>query len=182
MGLRGPAPKPTALKRYEGNPGKQKLSSTEPEYPPGLPAKPKRMSAAAGRVWNELVEEMAGPAILRRVDKRALQQLCEDEAILENAYENLWKMADLLKKKAEAEGRTLPAGPMAALLAMTNGRLAMSSIRDLAARVIIERREFGLTPSARSRVTASRISADNALDDAIFNRGAEIFLLPKTNA
>jgi hypothetical protein len=30
--------------------------------------------------------------------------------------------------------------------------MAMSAIRDLASRVIIERREFGLTPASRSRV------------------------------
>ena len=40
------------------------------------------------------------------------------------------------------------------LLGMKQGRLAMAAIRDLAARVIIERREFGLTPSSRSRVPA----------------------------
>jgi hypothetical protein len=40
-------------------------------------------------------------------------------------------------------------------MGMKQGRLAMASIRDLAGRVIVERREFGLTPSSRSRIEAA---------------------------
>jgi hypothetical protein len=34
-GSRGPAPKPTAIKKAEGNPGKRKLNTEEPEPVPG---------------------------------------------------------------------------------------------------------------------------------------------------
>ena len=40
MGRRGPAPKPTAIKILEGNPGKQKLNHNEPK-PPTIIAIPK---------------------------------------------------------------------------------------------------------------------------------------------
>lgn len=152
MGLRGPAPKPTALRRFEGNPAKRALPPNEPTYSAGLPAKPKRISPAGKRIWDELVDEMAGAAVLRRVDRRALAQLSEDEALLDEAYSGIWAMVDVLKKKARAEGKALPGGPLLALLSMPSGRLAMASVRDLAARVVIERREFGLTPASRSRV------------------------------
>jgi P27 family predicted phage terminase small subunit len=172
--MRGRLPKPSAIRKLEGNPGHRSLPANEPQYPPGLPEKPKRMSLAAKRVWDELVDEMAGTAVLRRVDKRALWQLCEDEAILTEVYESLWKMAEMLKKKAEAEGKALPAGPLAALLTMSNGRLAMAAIRDLAARTIIERREFGLTPSARTRLVVNENDAAiDPIDDAVFNRRTE---------
>ena len=152
MGLRGPAPKPTDLRRFEGNPAKRALPKNEPRFTRGLPQKPKRMSAGARKVWDELADEMAGAAVLRRVDKRAFWQLAEDEAILTEVYDGLWKMARRLKKQAQAEGKELPAGEMMSMLTMKSGRLAMASLRDLAARVIIERREFGLTPSSRSRI------------------------------
>lgn len=123
------------------------------------------MSAGARRIWDELVDEMAGAAVLRRVDKRALWQLCEDEALLSEVYDGLWKMAAMLKKKASQDGKDLPAGPMTALLSMTNGRGALRAIRDLAGRTIIERREFGLTPSSRSRIeTAAEAGAVDSLE------------------
>lgn len=152
MGLRGPAPKPSDLRRLEGVPGHRPLPQNEPRYSRGLPQKPRKMSGAAKKVWDELVDEMAGAAVLRRVDKRALWQLAEDEAILAEVYDGLWKMARRLKAEAKSQGKDLPSGEMMSLLTMKSGRLAMASLRDLAARVIIERREFGLTPSSRSRI------------------------------
>ena len=180
--MRGRLPKPTGLRKLEGNPGHRSFPKNEPQYGPGLPQKPRGMSVAAKKIWDELVDQMLGAAILRNVDQRALRQLCEDEAILEQAYESFWKMARRLKKEAEAQGKELPAGEMMALLTMKSGRLAMNSLRDLAARVIIERREFGLTPSSRTRVASDmRNNAQDVLDDAIFNRGAEMLILPKPN-
>ncbi len=46
-------------------------------------------------------------------------------------------------------------------MSMTSGRLAMNAIRDIAGRVIIQRREFGLTPSSRTRITGS---TDDSID------------------
>ena len=165
MGLRGPAPKPTALRRLEGNPAKRALPQREPQYEPGLPEKPKRMSPQARRIWDELVDEMAGAAVLRRVDRRALWQLAEDEALIAEAYAGLWQMVGALKKKAAEEGKTLPAGALMGLLTMTNGKSAMRAIRELSMRLILERREFGLTPSSRSRIeTAVEAGAIDTLE------------------
>ena len=51
-----------------------------------------------------------------------------------------------------------------ALLSMQNGRLVMAAIRDLAARTIVERREFGLTPSSRTRIAAAAELGVGAID------------------
>jgi phage terminase small subunit len=152
MGQRGPAPKPTDLRKLEGLAAHRPLPKNEPQYPAGLPLKPKRMSQGAKRIWDQLVDEMAGAYILRSVDQRALWHLCEDEALIEEAYAGIWKMVRALKKKAKAEDKDLPAGAVMSMLSMTSGRMAMSSVRDLSVRAIIQRREFGLTPSSRSRV------------------------------
>lgn len=149
--MRGRLPKPVGERELDGNPGRRPLPK-EPEYERALPVKPAKMSAAAKRIWNELVPEMYGGRVLRKVDRRALFQLAEDEALLEAAYAGVWKMQRALKGQAKKEGKPLPARPLFALLGMKPGRLAMSCLRDLAARVIIERREFGLTPSSRARL------------------------------
>lgn len=154
MGSRGPAPKPSELRKLEGMAGHRPLPANEPQYPLGLPAKPKRMSPGARKIWDKLVDEMAGAYILRSVDQRALWHLCEDEAFLDEAYAGVWKMVNALKRKAKKENKDLPAGAVMALLTMTSGRMAMGVIRDLSIRAVIQRREFGLTPSSRSRVEA----------------------------
>lgn len=158
----GRPPKPSAIRIIEGMRGHRPLPK-EPKHSTGIPEKPRKMSAGAHLVWDELVDDM-DPRIFCRTDRRALWQLAEDEAILAEAYAGFWKMARMLKKKAEAEGRPLPAGEIMGLLTMQNGRSAMRAVRDLAARVIIERREFGLTPSSRARVAVGGGRLEGIID------------------
>jgi hypothetical protein len=139
MGARGPAPKPTDLRKLEGNPSRRPLPANEPQYAPGLPQKPQRISDGASALWDELVGEMVGAAVLRRVDARALWHLCEDEALIAKAYAGIWKMVRALQKKAKAQGSELPGGAVMSMLSMTSGRLAMSAIGDLSVRAIVQR-------------------------------------------
>jgi P27 family predicted phage terminase small subunit len=174
----GPAPKPTDLKRFEGFPGHHPIPLNEVHYPNGLPTKP-RMSAGASKYWNELVDEMSVSGVLKRVDRYSLRQLCEDEAALERAYAGFWKMADAVKRKATAGQKKLPGGELLALLGTTQGRNAMRCLRDLAQRLILLRREFGLTPSSRARIiVASSERPQDEIDDAIFNRPVELLVVP----
>jgi phage terminase small subunit len=136
------------------------MPENEPYYPPGTPTKPKKISPAASDIWDELIDDLGVSGILRRIDRRALWMLAEDEALLANAYEGIWNMARAIKREAKAQGKTLKQGEIWALLSMKNGRMAMSAVGHLATRIIIERREFGLTPSARTRIDAS-VDADN---------------------
>jgi len=156
MGARGPIPTPTALKALDGNPGRRPLPK-ELNFPAGTPAKPKKISRQASAIWDEMVTEMAPAKILRTVDQRALWQLSEDEALIEEAYSGIWRATQALKAEAKAKGQTLPGGALFALLQMKAGRMAMNSINHLANRVIVQRREFGLTPSARARFDADNL-------------------------
>lgn len=165
MGLHGPPPEPTALRVLKGNTAHRPLPKNEPQFEAEAPPKPKGMSRAGRRVYDELVELLSSARILALVDQRALAQLSEDEALLKDAYQGIWEMVAALKKKADAEGKKLPGGPLIALLSMTSGRLAMASVRDLAARVVLQRREFGLTPASRPRIEA--LSGDLGSMDAL---------------
>jgi hypothetical protein len=177
--MRGALPKPKAQRIAEGNPSRRPLPN-EPNHVAGVPAIPKRASRESRAVYGELTGAM-DPRMLCLTDRRALWELAEDEALLAQAYDGFWKMAKALGRKAKAEGKQLPAGEVMTLMSTNNGRNAMACLRDLASRVIIERREFGLTPSARVRIAMSkRMDSDNAVDDAIFNRPAQLLLLPKS--
>lgn len=55
MGLRGPAPKPTALRIIEGNLGHRPLNQREPKPLVGEPDVPAHLSRDAKKEWRRLV-------------------------------------------------------------------------------------------------------------------------------
>ena len=68
-------PKPTFLKRLEGNPGKRKLNTEEPQLESELPECPEHLSDRAKCVWNELGLELAACGVLTRLDALGLELL-----------------------------------------------------------------------------------------------------------
>lgn len=131
------------------------MPANEPAFAPGVPDRPAGMSAPARKVWDGLVGEMAPSGVLRLVDALALAQLCEDQAMLDELRKGLAALAAEIGKKAKKEKRPLPGGAMVAITRTNEGRRTIRTIRELASQVIIQRREFGLTPSSSSRVNAS---------------------------
>jgi phage terminase small subunit len=112
------------------------------------------MSAGARRAWDALVAEMAPSGVLRPVDAGALAMLCEDVAMLEILRKGLGEMAREIAKQAKKQGKSVVGGPMVHLSRTIEGRRTLSTIRELAAQIIVQRREFGLTPASNSRVAA----------------------------
>jgi phage terminase small subunit len=155
VGLRGPPPKPTRIRMLEGNRGRRPLPGNEPQYPPGVPERPSGMSAGARKIWDMLVGEMAASGVLRPVDALALMQLCEDQAMLDTLRKGMDQMARELSKKAKENKRDLPGGPLIQLSRTIEGRRTLSTIRELSAQIIVQRREFGLTPASNGRVQAA---------------------------
>jgi P27 family predicted phage terminase small subunit len=153
MGLRGPAPKPTALRVIEGNRSRRPLPKNEPQYEAYKPKRPDTLTPAAGKIWDELVAEMNRVKLLRKVDEYALAQLCEDQALLNEMQAGLQQMAAAFRKQATDQGKELPGPPLLVMMRSTEGRRMMSSIRELSTLVILQRREFGLTPASRTRVS-----------------------------
>jgi P27 family predicted phage terminase small subunit len=162
MGLRGPAPKPTALRIVEGNRSHRPLPVGEPQYAAAIPKCPRDLSPAARKIWRDLVREMSAVNLLRRVDAHALRQLCENQALLDQLHAGLSAHAESMASESWVKGNPLSGGPMVALLSTIAGRRIMSSIRELEAQLVTQRREFGLTPASRTRV--STITAGPAAD------------------
>ena len=152
MGLRGPPPKPTRIRMLEGNRGRRSLPANEPQYPAGVPERPPGMSAGARKIWDKLVGEMAASGVLRSVAAFALRQLCEDQAMLDILRKGMDQMTRELSKKAKENKRELPGGALIQLSRTIEGRRTFSTIRELSAQIIVQRREFGLTPASNGRV------------------------------
>ena len=152
MGLRGPPAKPTRIRILEGNRGRRPLPVNEPQYPAGVPERPSGMSAGGRRIWDTLVGEMAASGVLRTVDALALMQLCEDQAMLDTLRKGMAEMTREIAKKAKEKKLELPGGPLIQLSRTIEGRRTLSTIRELSAQIIVQRREFGLTPASNGRV------------------------------
>lgn len=65
--MRGPKPKPTALKIVNGNPGHRPLPKDEPR-PEGDVVKPAFVKAKAARLWNQYAPELERLGILTSMD------------------------------------------------------------------------------------------------------------------
>lgn len=138
-------PKPTELKLLEGNKGKRALNRNEPDpdYLDNL-APPAWMPEDAQKVWSEVAFKLRKAKVLTVLDVQALEIACVSIANYRRATlkvgENLVELKEKEKESGEAAAPQLVMNPWAIVQAMSY-KQAMAALR-----------EFGMTPSARSRV------------------------------
>jgi P27 family predicted phage terminase small subunit len=148
MGLRGPAPKPSAIEKLEGNPGHRAINTREPMPAPGEPKMPAQLDAAARMEWRRLVPILQRMRVLTEADGLALANLCADVSLLMRAQESLAKTG-LFIKNPKTE--------------MVHQNPVLNLIRVTTDRVTRGLREFGLTPASRSKVQAVEETKDDFL-------------------
>ena len=64
--MAGRKPKPTALKKLEGNPGKRKLNTKEPMPGKGMPDCPKWLLPEEKKEWERLCEKLSEMGVLTK--------------------------------------------------------------------------------------------------------------------
>ncbi len=153
MGRRGPKPKPTALKKLQGNPGKRKLNESEPQFT-GIPTPPDFLGPEALAEWNRLGPELAHLGLLKNADRAAFAAYCE-------AYGDFQKYTREIKDTGETFTTDKGYVGIHPFVALRNK--ALEKLRQYAA-------EFGLTPAARSKVTVPET------DENPEEKKAELFL------
>ena len=109
MGLRGPTRKSADLRVLEGSRAHRPLPAPGPKYIAGMPERPKGMSAAAKRVWDGYIEQLATLGILRPVDGFALSRLCEDVAMLQDLQAGQRKLVREMRRAAKEASERLAA-------------------------------------------------------------------------
>lgn len=138
MGLRGPPPKPTALKELEGNPGKRRLPSNEPkieEAPLDVPP-PAHLCDAGKMEWARLFPILQSCGLMTLGDLTAFAVYCSLYGRWHEAEEQLKVTAKILKT---------PNGS-----AQPNPWITISrQTAELMKGYLIE---FGLTPASRARM------------------------------
>lgn len=137
MGARGPAPKPTTLKLLAGNPGHEKLNRNEPKPRPVAPKCPSWLDAEARREWRRVAPELERLGLLTVVDMAALAGYC--------ASYSLWRKC---RQEIDEKGFTYEteSGYVGQRPEVAIGNRALADVRAFC-------QQFGLTPSARARMT-----------------------------
>jgi phage terminase small subunit len=76
MGLRGPAPRPTAIRILEGNPSKRPINRAEPMPRLKTPVCPSHLDDLAKTEWERLVRIISNMKLLTEADYIPLANLC----------------------------------------------------------------------------------------------------------
>lgn len=157
----GAKPKPTKIKKLEGNPGKRPLNEKEPQ-PKRLEdiKAPNWLDRKAKAEWNRVVPELHRLGILTKIDISTLEAYCQSYA--------KWKEAELflmkhgmttLRVKKDRDGNVLSeqSAPYPEVYIANN---ALDQMRKLAA-------EFGMTPASRTRIQVADDDDDSTLKKLI---------------
>lgn len=150
----GRKPKPTHLKVVAGEKRPSRINQNEPAAAPGVAAAPIWLSARAAEIFDQLSATLHGMGIASPDDMHAL-------SLLASRIEEVEQLTGII----EDGGRTYvsEAGLVKAMPEVGMRNEAMRHAQSLLA-------EFGLTPSARSKVSAGKAPEANpfaGLDDAI---------------
>jgi P27 family predicted phage terminase small subunit len=146
--MAGRRPKPTALKILEGNPGHRPLNLREPKPPKGVPVCQIMSSEKSQVTYAALATQLDAMGVLTTADSSALELL-----------------ADVLTEYRQARDVVQSKGPTYPCKTKNNGlmnrirpevRIAESAMK----RALSMLTEFGLTPAARTKVTAAATGED----------------------
>ena len=154
--MRGRKPKPTHLKLVAGNPGRYPLNEAEPKFALSIPTPPPELSDDAKMEWGRVSERLYRAGILTEVDRGALAAYCQ-------AYGRWIQAERAIARLAEADKAT---GGL--LINTTNGNAIQNPLVGVANKAASDMvrfaAEFGMTPSARSRIKAEGQGAGDEAD------------------
>ena len=153
MGRRGPPPEPTHVRLLKGNPGKRRINEHEPQPEKATPPCPRWLTPEARKAWKRITTLLRKMGLLTIAEEDALVTYAQTFARWKAAEEFLAKHGDVYPIRDE-QGRVkyMQQFPQVAIA------------RNLALLLKSYQQEFGLTPSARSRLSIEPESYGRARD------------------
>ena len=147
--MAGRKPKPTAVKKLEGNPGKRKLNTKEPNPGKGMPDCPAWLLPEAKTEWIRLSEKLNQMGVLTEIDRSVFAAYCQSYARWKEAQEHIDSEGSTFETDKGYQQQTPWVG-----IANTNQKLMLQAAS-----------EFGLTPSSRSRIIAGNSKGQEPEDE-----------------
>ena len=136
MAQRGRKPKPTPVKVLEGNPGKRSLNTAEPKPEKKAPRCPSWLEDEAKKEWKRMSKQLEQLGILTEIDMAAFAGYCQAYARWKEAEEFITQHGTIVKTPS-GYWQQVPQ----VSIAQTNLKIMLKFCE-----------QFGLTPSARSRI------------------------------
>lgn len=155
MAQRGRKPKPTALKILEGNPGKRPLNEDEPKPEKKAPKCPGWLEAEAKKEWRRMSKQLEAMGILTAIDMAAFAGYCQAYARWKEAEEFITKHGTIVKT---------PSGYWQQVPQVSIAQTYLKIMNRFC-------EQFGLTPSARSRIVTDNINDEEDPMELILYKG-----------
>ena len=160
MGKRGPRPEPTILKLAKGNPGKRRLNESEPKPAADAIQPPDWVTGKSLEKWQEVVPKLVGMGVMTNADIDTIARYC-------TMYEQFVKYLDQVRRGLDVLVIRDDSGKVKYMQSTP----AATMLTKLAASMLRIEQEFGLTPSARSGISASQEKPRDDLEDLIRTHG-----------
>lgn len=147
--MRGRKPIPTHLKIVTGNQGKRPFNPLEPMPEERMPDPPRELCEDGVIEWQRISSELAALGLMTNLDRGVLTAYCD-------AY-GRWAKAKRLMNNAAALD---PATGGMVIVTMQGNRIQnplLGIVNKAAADMVRYAAEFGMTPSARSRVNGGKV-------------------------
>jgi len=160
----GRRPTPTATKLLNGNPGHRAINRNEPKFS-GIPTCPKHLNKGAKTEWRRISAELAASGLLTNVDRAALAAYCTAYSRWVEAEAKVVEWGLVIPvgqtKATEKNGQIIPGKPGYPIQNPYVGvaNTALEQMRRWAV-------EFGMTPSARSRIHVDHSGGNGNSGDA----------------
>lgn len=153
MSKPGPAGKPTALKKLQGNPGHRPLNNKEPQPDNTRPRPPRHLTKEARKCWDALSRRLHECGLLTSIDGMGLELLCENYATWRDAKD----LVDVEGYFCRSDAGNLYQHP------------AVGAMNTAQKNLVALMKEFGLTPSSRGTIKLAVDSDDEpSLIDQLF--------------
>ena len=153
--MRGRKPKPTELKKLEGNPGKRPLNANEPKPRPFRPQKPDWLDSEASAKWDKMIPILEHMRTLTEADGDILAQYC-------TAYSNWERCEKIVQQLQPVHAFTAKSGDQ--YITQNPAYIMALKLNQLVARL---GELLGLNPSARSRISVTELP-DEEVEDLLF--------------
>lgn len=163
MGNRGPKPLPANVHMLRGNASKKPLGAILDEFRPEveIPDFPTWIWPEAKKEWKRIATELERYGLISKLDRAALVLYCQAWAKMvwaERALTRAMKLAEDARAEAESKGLEYMGGD-GLMVKTANGNFTYSHHWVVGKHAASEVKRyldlFGLSPSARSRVTVS---------------------------
>lgn len=146
---RGRKPKPTQLRLDQGNPGRKKISPDEPTPNIIAPKCPHHLTPFAKREWNRITPLLLKLGLLSQLDMASIAAYCQ-------VYDR-WRKAET---KVRRHGELIVINSMGYLQQNPWLNIANKSLDQMK----VFYAEFGLTPSARTKLRVMTSIIDRPQD------------------